>query len=125
MTDLNERVAKALGWVYEEDPHGSPNWAVWYWRDAEGKNRGYVKPDFTASFDLAMRDGVPWLKARGYWISMSLNLVKSQLWLHRFTTDEEEPLVWYREVTDPPSMARAICEAVVYVAEQQSNLGGN
>jgi hypothetical protein len=70
-------------------------------------------PEYSTTIDLAMRDCVPWIKARGYGVVIDLDHGDdAQL----YKPDSEHPIrTW--PITDPPSIARAIGEAVVWVAE--------
>jgi hypothetical protein len=96
VTNLNERVARIVG-------YDGPLIA----------DIGY--PEYSSDLNVALRDCVPWMEARGYWWEINYSEIVRFAALHR---DWECLRRW--AVTDPPSMAKAICEAVVMIADGKS-----
>lgn len=98
----NEQIVRMLGW---KDYQTDAGYTVWLSRDGV---KWHWPPDYLKRLDLCLRDILPEIVRRGY----SVNVL---FWGHgtEVHLTQRTRLVERWECTDPPSIARAICEALV------------
>lgn len=104
----NERIARMLGW--KESQHYDYSLPR-YWKLPDD-TRQTCLPQWHETLDLCLRDILPEIVRRGYGISIVCDSDEMCVYLYRPAADdflERFPI----EPTDPPSIARAICEALV------------
>lgn len=123
----NEQVARWLNRYEQSDPDGA-------WCFDHGTEQGWImkgnrwqcwqctaasEKHYTSSLDLCLRDVIPEIVRRGYdvditfWVGHGchIRLWKDDKYIHR----------WSVEPTDPPSIARAICEALRVVMQEEKS----
>lgn len=98
---INEQIARMLGWTHLECDE---------WADPEGISH-YDVPEFDRDLNYCLRDILPEIVRRGYCLSIDFHELQS-VGLYR-KGDVICLKSWAISMTDPPSIARAICEALV------------
>lgn len=117
----NEQVARWLNRYEQSAPDGA-------WCFDHGTEQGWImkgnrwqcwqctaasERHYTSSLDLCLRDVIPEIVRRGYCLSIDFHELQS-VGLYR-KGDVICLKSWAISMTDPPSIARAICEALVWV----------
>ena len=109
-TDLtNEQIARMLGW--KESQHYDYSLPR-YWTLPDDTRQTWL-PQWREKLDLCLRDILPEIVRRGYWLEICYWPGNTCVRLGQ--VENGNALKTYVVLGDPPSIARAICEAVVWV----------
>lgn len=108
----NEWIARMLGW---KDYQTDAGYTVWLSRDGV---KWYWPPDYLKRLDLCLRDILPEIVRRGYWLEICFGPGNTCVRLGQ--VGNGNALKTYVVLGDPPPIANAICEAYRVVMEEKS-----
>lgn len=105
----DEQIARMLGW---KDYQTDAGYTVWLSRDGV---KWYWPPDYLKRLDLCLRDILPEIVRRGYEVDIYFWDNDSSVRIYKGGHAAGK---WPIDPTYPPSIAKAICEALVMTEGQ-------